>query len=206
MSLNMLYVSNFPPEIDKDELRQTFAEFGQVIIMEYGVNEKFDVPYYLVTMENDKAARQANHALNGHRINNVRLAISYPEIDTDTVARGLSARQRQTAEMVVQELDEKYRKPVRRIHTLILVCGHSFTLNMLEMAKEVEANGGMMTLDGSRRRTLGGVFFILVNRNISPAIYQLIHSRGGKLPDYRIEDDRIFYHLIVNPHETDAAR
>ena len=206
MSMSTLYISNFPPDINEDDLRRLFAQFGQVIAMEYGVNEKFDAPFFLATVENDKAARRANHALNGHLMDNMRLAVSYPEIDPEAVARGLSARQRQTAEMVVRELDEKYRKPVRRIHTMILVCGHSFTMNMLEIAREVEASGGMWTLDGSRRRTLGGVFFILVNRNVSPAIYQLIHTRGGKLPDYRIEDDRIFYHLIVNPHETDATR
>jgi hypothetical protein len=205
MSASTLYVSNFPPEIAKQELGDLFTQFGQIMTIEHGVNQKFNVPYFLVTMQTDKAARQANHALNGHRIDSLRLAISYPEIDPDAVARGLSSNQRQTAEFVVLELNEKYRKPVRRIHTLILVCGHSFTLNMLDLAKEVERNGGMMTVDGSRRRTLGGVFFSLVNRNVSPAIYQLIHTRGGKLPGYRIEDDRVFYHLIVNPHENDVV-
>ena len=36
-------------------------------------------------------------------------------------------------------------------------------------ALEVEANGGMMVPDGSRNRTLGGIFFYLVRTQVSDA-------------------------------------
>ena len=205
MGLSTLYVTNFPADIHEQDLGDLFAQFGSVIALEPGMNARFGVPYALMTMQSEKAARQANHTLNGYRFDDMPLAVSYPDIDQDVITRGLSAKQRQTAEFVVLELHERYRKPVRRIHTLILVCGHSFALNMLDIAKEVEQSGGMLTVDGRRRRSMGGVFFSLVNRNISPTIYQLIHTRGGKLPDYRHEDDRMFYHLIINPHEGDVT-
>jgi hypothetical protein len=113
----------------------------------------------------------------------------------------LSKKARGTAEEVCRMLGEKYRKPVRRIHTMVLVCGHSFVLAVLREAQAVFTGEGMLTLDGTRKREFGGVFFTLANRYMSPAMYELIHTRSGKLPGYQIEDDRAIYHLIVNPHE-----
>jgi hypothetical protein len=37
---------------------------------------------------------------------------------------------------------------------------------LLDEAKEVDASGGMLLMDGSGRRTLGGVFFKLVRERI----------------------------------------
>jgi hypothetical protein len=34
-------------------------------------------------------------------------------------------------------------------------------------AQEVEANGGLLVPDGSRKRTLGGIFFYLVRTQVS---------------------------------------
>lgn len=204
MARETLYVTNLPEGATEEHVAELFSEFGLANSVEFGINEKFDVPYALVTMETEKAATQANHTLNGQVFEGRRLTISYPDIDEAVIERGLSSKQRKTAEMVVKELGEEWRKPVRRIHTMILVCGHSFVLNLLEEAKEIEAGEGMMTQDGSRRRTLGGVFFTLVNHRCSLPIYKLVHTRGGKLPGYQKSDDRAIYHLIKNPHPEDV--
>ena len=44
-------------------------------------------------------------------------------------------------------------------------------------ALTVEANGGMRTQDGSRRRTKGGVFFYLVRGRVSPRERQQLFLR-----------------------------
>lgn len=200
MTMQTLYVTNLPQQTDEETLRALFSQYGEVESVEFGTNERFDVPYALVTMSSEKATTKANHNLNGYLLDEHHLSISYPDVDEATVERGLSKKQRQTAEAVVKELGEHIRKPVRRIHTMILLCGHSFVLHLVEEAKAIDAGEGMMTQDGERRRTLGGVFFTLANGRMAPPIYQIVHNRGGKLPGHTREDDRALQHLVSNPH------
>lgn len=201
MAMQTLYVANIPQETDETTLQDIFSKYGEIEQIEFGINERFDVPYAIITMNSEKAATKSLHNLNGYQLDGNYLSISYPDIDEDAVERGLSKKQRKTAEDVVKTLGEKYRKPVRRIHTMILLCGHSFVLQLVKEAQEIDAGEGMMTKDGSRRRSLGGVFFTIANERMSPPVYQIVHPRGGKLHGYEKEDDKAFYHLIVNPHE-----
>lgn len=52
---------------------------------------------------------------------------------------------------------------------LVTYYGQELLEQLVSEAKDLESKGGMMTLNGSRRRTLGGVFFQLVRREIGPA-------------------------------------
>jgi hypothetical protein len=47
--------------------------------------------------------------------------------------------------------------------------GPERALQLLKQAQTTEAQGGLMVLDGTRRRTLGGVFFRLVREQTTPA-------------------------------------
>ncbi|MEQ8673512.1 MAG: hypothetical protein RLP44_05960 [Aggregatilineales bacterium] len=201
MAREILYVSNFAEHVTEDHLRELFGQFGDVDHIEIGDSLRFDVRNALVTMSAEKSATKAMHTLNGTTFEDRYIYISYPTPDPKYYEMGLSAKARQNAEAVCNTLDEHYRKQVRRIHTMMLVCGYSFVEAVLKEAKEIYEGDGMLTLDGSRKRTLGGVFFQLANRYYSPTLYSLIYSRGGKLPGYKKEDDRAFYHLILNPHE-----
>lgn len=198
---NTLYVANLAETVTEDQLRDVFQEFGDVSSIEFGRNERFGTRVALVTLAAEKAATRANHALNGYLLEGKYLSISYPDVREEDYARGLSAKQRQTAEEVVKELGEEWRKPVRRIHTMILLCGHSFVLHLVKEAKEIYAGGGMMTYDGSRKRNLGGVFFTLANQRMAEPVYKIVHTRGGKLPNYQPQDDALINHLVVNPKE-----
>lgn len=198
---NQLYVANLAETVAEEQIQSLFEQCGGVISIEPGINEKFGTRVAIVTMESEKAANKANQQLNGYNLEGQYLSISYPDVDEAVVERGLSNKQRKTAVSVVKELGEEWRKPVRRIHTMILLCGHSFVLHLVEEAKEIDAGEGMMTYDGSRRRSVGGVFFTLANRRMAPPIYQIIHLRGGKLHDYKPADDALINHLVRNPKE-----
>ncbi len=54
------------------------------------------------------------------------------------------------------------------IHTrrLFTRCGSAAVWAIVEEARQIEASGGMLTSDGTRRRTLGGVFFALMKERI----------------------------------------
>jgi hypothetical protein len=66
-----------------------------------------------------------------------------------------------------EKLNETARKPREQIRRIVELCGVDFARDMYEQALRKEAEGGMMLPDGSRRRTLGGVFFYLVRHQVS---------------------------------------
>jgi len=70
------------------------------------------------------------------------------------------------AKEIAQALNEAN---VTLIATVVDVIGLERTMAFLGQALEVEAQGGMLTTDGKRRRTPGGVFFHLIKQHIPSA-------------------------------------
>ncbi|KAM3724378.1 Phosphorylated adapter RNA export protein [Dirofilaria immitis] len=62
------------------------------------------------------------------------------------------------AELIVEALGERNEKFLRSV---ILEIGEEKALKLFEATREIEAAGGMMIVDGTRRRTPGGVFMTL---------------------------------------------
>jgi len=65
------------------------------------------------------------------------------------------------AEEIVAQLGETEQEPIRQLRRAVRILGDERVRGLVARALEVEASGGMMLPDGSRRRTLGGVFFHL---------------------------------------------
>jgi len=96
------------------------------------------------------------------------------------------------AEDIARQLGEKSRKPKRQIFLIVKRCGIEFAQKLLEDAKEIENSGGMMTQDGKRRRTLGGVFFHLARQQIPPEIRQEIFYSWRIETQQRLEQEAQF--------------
>lgn len=74
----------------------------------------------------------------------------------------LSAQEIQAvANEIADQLGESEKKPRRQIYNIVSVCGVEFSRQLLNDTLEIEANGGMLVVNGDRRRTPGGVFFQL---------------------------------------------
>lgn len=174
-----LYVTNFPTETTEDQLRELFGEHGEVQSVEIGKDEKFDIPYALVEMESEKTANRANRELNGHKMNDQYLAVSFPEVN---LKKKMSSRLEKTAQEICEALGETEKVPVRRIRAMVLLCGYSFAQALVEETEKIEAGDGLMTSDGSRRRTKGGVFFYIARPRMSPEVRRIVYNRKGKLP------------------------
>jgi len=71
-------------------------------------------------------------------------------------------------------LGEKERGPIRQIKRVIKICGADFAREICKTTLEIEANGGMLLVNKSRRRTPGGVFFHLVRSKVNDTQRQLI--------------------------------
>ena len=71
------------------------------------------------------------------------------------------------AQQIADQLGETEHSPREQIRKIVELCGTDFARTALQEALEVEARGGLMTRDGKRRRTVGGVFFYLVRGKIT---------------------------------------
>ncbi len=68
----------------------------------------------------------------------------------------------EAAQAIAAQLGETEAGTIESIRRIIEVLGMDETHALLAEALKVEAEGGLMVRNGSRRRTLGGVFFYLV--------------------------------------------
>src|SRR5262245_24785377 len=69
--------------------------------------------------------------------------------------------QGEVAAMIADTLSETEFGVRNTIFQIVKAAGRTHAKELLAKTLEVEASGGMMVPDGSRRRTLGGVFFYL---------------------------------------------
>ena len=77
-------------------------------------------------------------------------------------------RANEVTRLIAEQLGEQERSPQQMIYRTIQVLGVETALALLQQTHETEAAGGMLIPDGSRRRTPGGVFFVLVRQQASP--------------------------------------
>jgi Phosphorylated adapter RNA export protein, RNA-binding domain len=71
-------------------------------------------------------------------------------------------------ELTIEHLAAVLQEPkISLLRQLLRTLGPARTIDLLTEALQVEAAGGMLTKDGSRRRTPGGVFFQLVKERVT---------------------------------------
>jgi hypothetical protein len=80
------------------------------------------------------------------------------------------------AQQIIMTLGETAPKPCEQITAIVEKCGIEFAQSLLQETQEVEAQGGMMLPDQSRRRTPGGVFFHLARHKMPPELAKVIFS------------------------------
>jgi hypothetical protein len=174
-----LYVTNLDPNVTEGQLRDLFGQYGEVVAVDMTAEEKTGEHYAIVQMASEKVATKAYNGLNGYRWGDRYLTVSYPEVD---LSRELTAKQRRSVEEIVAALEETDEVPLRQIEAIVRLCGVSFAQAVLKEALEIDASGGLMTSDGSHRRTKGGVFFYIARYRMSPPVRRIVYNRKGKMP------------------------
>src|SRR5439155_18417218 len=85
--------------------------------------------------------------------------------------------------LTVDTMAEALQEPNRPLLTQVLrTLGTDRTTAILADTLTCEANGGMLTKDGTRRRTRGGVFFQLVRQQARPHERRLLFPRPVPQP------------------------
>lgn len=72
-----------------------------------------------------------------------------------------------TVSSIAKALGESDEVPLTQIDGVVRALGEETSLKLLEETKGIEAKGGMMLPDGSRKRSPGGVFFFLARQQLS---------------------------------------
>lgn len=87
------------------------------------------------------------------------------------------------AEEIARELGETKPGPRRLIADIITVMGSEAVQALLEETRQIEASGGLMVKNGSRRRTMGGVFFFLARQRMDPEQRQRLFPPARRQPE-----------------------
>ena len=83
----------------------------------------------------------------------------------------------EAVQTIAQKLGEVEREPLKKLKAVVKILGPDKGLALCEKALEVEQQGGMLTQDGTRRRTPGGVFFYLVRGSNNKKVHKLWPQR-----------------------------
>src|SRR5215813_4203483 len=86
-----------------------------------------------------------------------------PELSTRQQKVRMISPLLETAKQIAKQLDEKESHTLWHILKIVKALGETQAMTLVNQALEIEANGGMMVPDQSRRRTPGGIFFHLVS-------------------------------------------
>jgi len=79
---------------------------------------------------------------------------------------------------IATQLGETEEEPIRQIRRAVRILGEHRIRTVVARALDVEAAGGMMRADGSQKRSLGGVFFILMRDDIGRKDFYRIFKGG----------------------------
>ena len=86
----------------------------------------------------------------------------------------------EAARELARLLGERKYGVISQIRRIIQLCGIEFAREVYAATAEIEANGGIMLPDNSRRRSRGGVFFQLVYDKLDESQRKQVFRRGAK--------------------------
>ncbi len=74
---------------------------------------------------------------------------------------------------IAHTLGEREPAPLQQLQAVVNILGSAQALALCAKAVEMEQQGGMLTKDGTRRKTVGGVFFYLVRGSGNKKVQKL---------------------------------
>lgn len=180
-----VFVTNFPEGTTEEDLQAVFKKYGDIDAIEFGEDEKRELRFAYIEMATERPATKARNQLNGTQLGEHYLAVTPAEVsDRDK----LSGKQQKVYEKIVKALEEEEEVPLRQLQAIVMLCGTNFAEAILKETEEIEAGEGILTSDGERRRTKGGVFFYLARFRMPQALRAIVYNRKGKLRTEEPED------------------
>ena len=120
----------------------------------------------------------------------------------------------ETAQQIAEALGESDESPRTQITAIVKSLGAEGALALLAQTQRVEEAGGLLVPDGTRRRTPGGVFFLLAREKLTPAdraaIFSSKQAKAAKAAKAAAEGTaepprRRVYEYVPEPRPTRAG-
>lgn len=80
---------------------------------------------------------------------------------------------------IAQDLNETNRGAVRQLTIAYSIIGYERMQDLVQQALIVQAQGGMLTADGAKKRTTGGIFFYLLRPLLRPEDRKQVFGYAG---------------------------
>lgn len=168
-----LYLCDLPADYTEDQLRDLLQPHGAVTVIEAEPpHEGVDLRRATVTLKSGTPLRALLDWLNRQCIGAQPL-VATPAVPPKRFGE-TGKRTRRRSKKIGMWLNETNTGPIGSIVGIMHICGLRFTLRMYKQALEIEAGGGLMVPDGSRRRTPGGVFFYCVRLYLTPPMKEYL--------------------------------
>ena len=90
--------------------------------------------------------------------------------------------QAEVAAMIADELGETEESVRKKIVAIVYALGRRQSRQLLNHALQIEEHGGEMLPDGSRRRTVGGIFFNLAASQSEAGTFHCVPGQRNRLP------------------------
>lgn len=129
---------------------------------------------------------------------------------------------RKLVHQLARQLNETKPGPIKQIETIVRHFGPEIALAIAKEVEDIEARGGIMTLNGQRRRTPGGVFFYLAKGRMTPEerdrllpnrytrvklFRQMLREKNASLPPFVWEKRRALIEpLLAEQGAVDAVK
>lgn len=174
---------NLPKEVNANKLHERVsaaAPINDLILLTHGSDENDERPVIaLIYAQSEQAAAEIRSQFSNFLFAGKPLIIE--DATPEQIAR-LEAPTRRVAREVGAVLGEVLPKPIRQLEEIAELCGVEFMQSLMQETMDIQASGGMPTKDGSRQRTLGGVFFYLAASRVTPEIRKTIFGSSGTGP------------------------
>lgn len=160
-----LFVQNLAEAVTIQQIQETLSRAGNVMDVQRPFDEKAGKPalFAFVTVETEEEAEAVIKRFDGAKLGGQKIKIQHfkprpPKEDSEHAA----------ADMISLKLGEVDRIPRAQVRRIVELCGEDFANQLLEDAVKLHEDGNMMTQDGTRTRTLGGIFFRLARDRMQP--------------------------------------
>jgi hypothetical protein len=175
-----LFVAPIPKDFPTEELLALFEAVGEVQRFHRPKQGDNQAGYVFVTMATDELNQAAIERLNdypmGENLKNLTVKIAEKRLNYSTrLDATTKAEYKQVALEIAAQLNETEEVPVKTIKRLVYQCGPEQAREWLRQAFEIEANGGIMLENLGRKRTIGGIFFYISKRAMTPEVRAAVY-------------------------------
>ena len=185
-----LFVQNVMPSVTEDRLRSLFLEAGEVAQIQRPIDRETKVPrkFAFVMMATEEEAARAIEKINGFELEGRTLVVREAEPRKGRYRPMMPRNEvlRVGAE-IAEVLGETEKRPRAQIMRLLEIKGEEFSRQLLADTVAKQEDGGIEVLDGTRKRTLGGVYFKLAKDRLDEETRHTIFPNWRELKRRRKE-------------------